>query len=258
MEILSGSDFSKDLEYKDSSATIISEETVRALGLENPVGANFNMIKPVQAKRIIGVVKNFHIESLHEAIQPVIISLGRNDLLRFLSIRISPENIKETLDNLRQKWVEIFPGVPFKYSFFNEDFNSLYRAEERLSMIFVYFTVLALVIACLGLLGLAAFVSQKRAKEIGIRKVLGANVAQIVLLLLKEFVILVGVANIIAWPLAYVLMRGWLQNFAYRISISPVIFIIAGLLALTLAVLTVGFQSLKSATTDPVKSIRYE
>lgn len=258
MEILSGSDFSKDLEYKDSSATIISEETVRALGLENPVGANFNMIKPVQAKRIIGVVKNFHIESLHEAIQPVIISLGRNDLLRFLSIRISPENIKETLDNLRQKWVEIFPGVPFKYSFFNEDFNSLYRAEERLSMIFVYFTVLALVIACLGLLGLAAFVSQRRAKEIGIRKVLGANVAQIVLLLLKEFVILVGVANIIAWPLAYVLMRGWLQNFAYRISISPVIFIIAGLLALTLAVLTVGFQSLKSATTDPVKSIRYE
>lgn len=258
MEILSGSDFSKDLEYKDSSATIISEETVRALGLENPVGANFNMIKPVQAKRIIGVVKNFHIESFHEAIQPVIISLGRNDLLRFLSIRISPENIKETLDNLRQKWMEIFPGVPFKYSFFNEDFNSLYRAEERLSMIFVYFTVLALVIACLGLLGLAAFVSQRRAKEIGIRKVLGANVAQIVLLLLKEFVILVGVANIIAWPLAYVLMRGWLQNFAYRISISPVIFIIAGLLALTLAVLTVGFQSLKSATIDPVKSIRYE
>lgn len=258
MEILSGSDFSKDLEYKDSSATIISEETVRALGLENPVGANFNMIKPVQAKRIIGVVKNFHIESLHEAIQPVIISLGRNDLLRFLSIRISLENIKETLDNLRQKWVEIFPGVPFKYSFFNEDFDALYRAEERLSMIFVYFTVLALVIACLGLFGLAAFVSQRRAKEIGIRKVLGANVAQIVLLLLKEFVILVGVANIIAWPLAYVLMRGWLQNFAYRISISPVIFIIAGLLALTLAVLTVGFQSLKSATTDPVKSIRYE
>ncbi len=125
-------------------------------------------------------------------------------------------------------------------------------------MIFVYFTVLALVIACLGLLGLAAFVSQRRAKEIGIRKVLGANVAQIVLLLRKEFVILVGVANIIAWPLAYVLMRGWLQNFAYRISISPVIFIFAGLLALTLAVLTVGFQSLKSATTDPVKSIRYE
>lgn len=258
MEILSGSDFSKDLEYKDSSATIISEEAVRALGLENPVGANFNMIKPVQAKRIIGVVKNFHIESLHKAIQPVIISLGRNDLLRFLSIRISPENIRETLDTLRQKWEGIFPGVPFKYSFFNEDFNSLYRAEERLSVIFVYFTVLALVIACLGLLGLAAFVSQRRAKEIGIRKVLGANVAQIVLLLLKEFVILVGVANIIAWPLAYVLMRGWLQNFAYRISISPVIFIIAGLLALTLAVLTVGFQSLKSATTDPVKSIRYE
>lgn len=258
MEILSGSDFTYDLENTNSDATIISEETVEVLGLENPVGANFNMIKPVQAKSIIGVVKNFHIESLHEAIQPVIISLGRNDPLRFFSIRISPGNITETLNDLRQHWAGIFPGVPFQYSFFDEDFDSLYKAEERLGKIFVYFTVLALVIACLGLLGLAAFVSQRRAKEIGIRKVLGANVAQIVLLLLKEFVILVGVANIIAWPLAYVLMRGWLQNFAYRISISLMIFILAGLLALMLAVLTVGFQSLKSATTDPVKAIRYE
>lgn len=258
MEILSGQDFSNDLKNENSDATIISEETIKALGLENPVGANFNMIKPVQAKKIIGVVKNFHIESLHEALQPVIISLGRNDPFRFLSIRIAEENVAETLNNLRQKWIGIFPGVPFKYSFFDEDFDALYKAEERLGKIFIYFTVLALVIACLGLLGLAAFVSQRRAKEIGIRKVLGATVAQIILLLLKEFVILVGVANIIAWPLAYVLMRGWLQNFAYRISISPVIFIIAGLLALTLAVLTVGFQSLKSATTDPVKAIRYE
>jgi len=216
------------------------------------------MIKPVQAKRVIGVVKNFHIESLHEVIQPVIISLGRNDPLRFFSIRITEENVSETIAELRQKWTEIFPGVPFKYSFFDEDFDALYEAEERLGKIFIYFTVLALVIACLGLLGLAAFVSQRRAKEIGIRKVLGANVGQMVLLLLKEFVILVGVANIIAWPLAYILMRGWLQNFAYRISISFVIFIMAGLLALTLAVLTVGFQSLKSATSDPVKAIRYE
>ncbi|MFC2167231.1 FtsX-like permease family protein, partial [Acidobacteriota bacterium] len=258
MEILSGSDFSHDLESENSDATIISEETVKGLGLENPVGANFNMIKPVQAKRIIGVVKNFHIESLHEVIQPVIISLGRNDPFRFLSIRIDKDNVSGTLNELRQKWIGIFPGVPFKYSFFDEDFDALYKAEDRLGKIFVYFTVLALVIACLGLLGLAAFVSQRRAKEIGIRKVLGANSAQVVLLLLKEFVILVGVANIIAWPLAYVLMRGWLQNFAYRISISLVIFIIAGFLALILAVLTVGFQSLKTATSDPVKSIRYE
>ncbi|MFC2168619.1 ABC transporter permease [Acidobacteriota bacterium] len=258
MEILSGSDFTHDLENPNSEATIISEETVRSLGLENPVGANFNMIKPVQAKRIIAVVKNFHIESLHEAIQPVIISLGRNDPLRFLSVRIVKDNVTETLKNLRQKWMEIFPGVPFQYSFFDEDFDALYKAEERLGKIFIYFTVLALIIACLGLLGLAAFVSQRRAKEIGIRKVLGANVTQIVSLLLKEFIMLVGVANIIAWPLAYVLMRGWLQNFAYRISISFVTFIIAGFLALALAVLTVGFQSLKSAIADPVRSIRYE
>jgi len=258
IKILSGQDFSNDLKNINSDATIISQETVKALGLENPVGANFSMIKPVQAKRIIGVVKDFHIESLHEALQPVIISLGRNDPFRFLSIRIAEENVSETLNELRQKWVGIFPGVPFKYSFFDEDFDALYKAEERLGKIFIFFTVLALVIACLGLLGLAAFVSQRRAKEIGIRKVLGANVAQIVLLLQKEFVILVGVANIIAWPLAYILMRGWLQNFAYRIPISLGIFMIAGLLALTLAVLTVGFQSLKSATTDPVKAIRYE
>jgi len=257
--ILSGRDFSDDFgDGKSSDAVIVNQETANGLGLETPVGTNFSMIKPVQAKRIVGLVKYFHLESLHEPIQPVIISMGTNEPLRFLSVRITPDNVTETLDALKKKWAGIFPGFPFQYSFFDEDYDSLYKAEERLGRIFIYFTVLALVIACLGLLGLAAFVSQRRAKEIGIRKVLGANVAQIVLLLLKEFVILVGVANIIAWPFAYVLMRGWLQNFAYRISISPVIFIIVGFLALTLAVLTVGFQSLKSATTDPVKAIRYE
>ena len=258
MDIIAGRDFSNEFGDENSDAVIVNEETVKSLGLETPVGANFTMIKPVQAKKIVGVVKNFHLESLHEVIQSVMISQGSNEPLRFLSIRVSPVNITQTLDALNKKWIGIFPGIPFQYSFFDEDFDALYRAEERLGKIFVYFTFLALVIACLGLLGLAAFVSQRRAKEIGIRKVLGARVVQIVLLLLKEFVILVGIANVIAWPLAYVLMRGWLQNFAYRISISLVIFIIAGLLALALAVLTVGIQSLKSATSDPVKSIRYE
>ena len=259
MEILSGRDFSRDYgDESQSDAVIINRETAQGLGLESPAGANFTMIKPVQAKKIVGVIKSFHLESLHEPIQAVIISRGQNEPLRFLSIRIAAGNISGTLDALSQKWAEIFPGIPFKYSFFDEDFDALYRAEERLERIFIYFTVLALAIACLGLLGLAAFVSQKRAKEIGIRKVLGARTVQILLLLLKEFLFLVGIANIIAWPLSYILMRGWLQNFAYRISLPLTIFIVAGFLALTVAVLTVGFQSLKSATSDPVKAIRYE
>ena len=258
MEILSGRDFSDEFGDENSDAVIINQETAKGLGLETPAGANFTMIKPIQAKRIVGVVKNFHLESLHEAIQPVIISQGKNEPVRFLSVRISSGNVKETLDALHRKWEGIFPGIPFQYSFFDEDFDSLYRAEEQLGKIFFYFTVLALVIASLGLLGLAAFVSQRRTKEMGIRKVLGANIPQIVLLFLKEFVILVGVANIIAWPLAYILMRGWLQNFAYRTSIHFGYFLLAGFLALAIAVLCVGFQSLKSATADPVKAIRYE
>lgn len=258
MELLSGRDFSNEFGDENSDAVIINQETAKGLGLETPVGANFAMIKPIQAKKIIGLVKNFHLESLHEAIQPVIISQGENEPLRFLSIRIDSGNIAETLASLRQKWEEIFPGIPFRYSFFNEDFDALYRSEEQLGKIFVYFTVLALAIASLGLLGLAAFVSQRRAKEIGIRKVLGANISQIVFLLFKEFVILVGVANIVAWPLAYVLMRGWLQNFAYRTSIHFGYFVSAGFIALSIAVLSVGFQSLKSAAVDPVKAIRYE
>lgn len=258
MEILSGRDFSNDFGDENSDVVIINQETAKGLGLEIPVGANFTMIKPIQAKRIVGVVKNFHLESLHEPIQPVIISQGQNEPLRFLSVRISSGDIKETLDALSQKWGGIFPGIPFQYSFFDEDFETLYRSEEQLGRVFVYFTVLALVIASLGLLGLAAFVSQRRAKEMGIRKVLGANVTQIVFLFLKEFVILVGIANIFAWPLAYVLMREWLQNFAYRTSIHFGYFVLAGFLALAIAVLSVGFQSLKSATADPVKAIRYE
>jgi putative ABC transport system permease protein len=258
MEILSGRDFSVDFGDENSDVVIINQEMARGLGLETPVGTNFNMIKPVQAKRIAGVLKSFHLESLHEPIQPVIISQGKNEPLRYLSIRIASGNIAGTLDALHQKWEGIFPGIPFQYSFFDEDYTALYRSEKQLGQIIVYFTVLALVIAGLGLLGLAAFVSQRRVKEIGIRKVLGANTSEILFLLLKEFVILVGAANIFAWPLAYIFMREWLQGFAYRASFRFEYFFLAGLMALIIAVLSVGFQSFKSAMADPVKAIRYE
>jgi putative ABC transport system permease protein len=162
------------------------------------------------------------------------------------------------LQFLEKRWELLQPAFPFEYSFLDEAFDRQYRFEKKLSQIFTYFTFLAILIACLGLFGLASFSTEKRTKEIGIRKALGASVSEIILMLSKEFTKWVLAANVIAWPIAYFAMKQWLQNFAYRTEIGFSTFILAGVLAFVIALLTVGYQSIKAARANPVEALRYE
>ncbi len=175
-----------------------------------------------------------------------------------LSVRIAEGNVNETITMMEDKWANYAPGEPFQYTFLDEDFDDLFRAEQRLGKVFSIFTGLAIIVACLGLLGLAAFMAEQRTKEIGIRKVMGASVASVMLLLSKDFTRLVIIAFVLSIPAAYFMMDWWLEGFAFRIAIGPWIFIIAGLSALLIAWLTVSWQSAKAATANPVKSLRSE
>jgi putative ABC transport system permease protein len=175
-----------------------------------------------------------------------------------ISFRINTDNISRTIGLLEKKWKEFLPNQPIEYAFMDDRFENMYMAEQRIGKIFGVFTTLAVFIGCLGLFGLAAFTAEQRTKEIGIRKVLGATAPGIIRLLMKEFVILVAVANVIAWPVAYFVMQEWLKDFAYRISIGVWIFIVAGALTLLIAMLTVVFQATKAALMNPVDSLRYE
>jgi len=173
-------------------------------------------------------------------------------------VRINPLNISDTLEFLRNKWNEIISGQSFEYTFLDEDFDSLYKSELRLGKIFSVVTSLAIFIACLGLFGLAAFSVEQRIKEIGIRKVLGSTSLKIVLLISKEYTRLVLIANFVSWPIAYYAMNKWLQNFAYKIHIGLELFILSGLLAFCISLLTVGYLSVKAAIANPVDALRYE
>jgi hypothetical protein len=258
MEIIGGRDFSLEYGADTVNSVIINEETAKRLGLDSPVDARINQIKPVIPKTVVGVVRDFHLESLHQVIQPVIIAPGKPWTFRFISVRISPDDIPGTIAFIRGKWFDIYPGAPFDYSFFDEDFDALYKSEERLGSLFLYFTVLAILIASLGLFGLASFTAEQRSKEIGIRKVVGASVPDIVFLLLKEFAVLVLISNVLAWPVAYFIMRDWLENFAYRIDIGVLIFFAAAVSALLIAMIAVSFQAVKEALINPVEAIKYD
>jgi putative ABC transport system permease protein len=176
----------------------------------------------------------------------------------YLLVKLRPGDPSGALAYFRQVWGKINPGFPCEYRFLDESFNSMYENEERLAGIFLAFAILAVFISCLGLVGLSSYMAEERTKEIGIRKVLGASTGGIVSLFSRNFLWLVAVANAIAWPVGYIVMRGWLRNYAFRTSLSPGIFLLAGILGLLSALLSVGYQTLKAATADPVRSLRYE
>ena len=258
MELIAGRDFSLEMGDETAGAVIINQEASRGLRLSDPVNSNIQKIKPIQPKKVIGLARDFHMESLHVPIRPAIISLGQFEPYQYLSVRIAPDDISGTLGFLRDKWAEVNPGTPFAYTFFDQDFDALYRSEHRLGRLFLYFTTLALTIACLGLVGLVSFIAERRSKEIGVRKVLGASVPHIVLLLLKEFALLIVIANLIAWPLVYFAMSSWLRDFAYRTRIGLELFIIAALLVMAAAFISIGLQTFRAATADPIHALRYE
>ena len=246
-----------------SDAVVANEAAVRQFGWEEPLGKRV-WINSEEAGAVIGVVRDFHTASLHEAIEPVVMRAATGDLsaagdlARYLVIRIRGADVAEALRSLEARWDAVEPDRPFAYSFLDEDMEALYAAEQRLGWIAGAFAGLAVFIACLGLFGLAAFAAEQRTKEIGVRKVLGASVASIVALLAKEFVMLVGVAFVVAVPVAYLAMRRWLEGFAYRIDLGVGVFLLVGTLALGIALLTVSYQAVKAAQADPVKALRYE
>lgn len=245
----------------DSLAVILNESAVRRLGLEDPVGTQLYW-RGESTYTIIGVVRDFHVTSLHRAIEPVAL-LGpdprnRNRPNLLVSVRIQPDDVPATLAALGATWKQFAPQEPFVYTFLDDAFAVLYQAEVRTGWLISFFALLAVLIACFGLFGLSAFTTQQRTKEIGIRKILGASVAGIVGLLSKEYLKLVLVAFVVAVPLAWMGIHRWLEGFAYRVSIGWDVFAFSGLVVLLIAFLTVGYQSVKAATANPVSSLRYE
>jgi putative ABC transport system permease protein len=257
--LLRGRYFSKEFP-SDTTSVVINEEMAKECGAEDPVGKELLQIgTQSRAYRIIGVIKDFHYQSLHEQIKPLALFLGPvTQAASIVSIRISSTNIPATTAFIDHTWKEVTGGEDIHASFVDEDLDRLYRSDERAGTVAALFSGLAIFIACLGLFGMASYVTEQRKKEIGIRKVLGATVAEIVGLLSQEFFKWVLVANIVAWPVAYYVMNNWLNNFAYRTSISLWVFIVSGAMALAIALLTVSSHAIKAAAANPVESLRYE
>ena len=257
LEFIQGRYFTEEAQ-EGRREVVLNESGAKILGYEEAVGQRIIDIEG-RDFTIIGVVKDFHFESLHKELNPLIIHpYSPRGSGRYLSIRVRAENIKETLAAMKKTWEKYALNQAFEYEFFDDHFAQLYRSEEKTGTIFFSFSLLAILIASLGLSGLTAFITQQRTKEIGIRKVLGASVSGILFLYTKQFTRWVIVANIIAWPLAYFAMNKWLENFAYRASIGVGTFVLSALLALLIALLTVSFQSIRAAIANPADCLRYE
>ena len=262
MKIIKGRAFSRNIPTDKTEACIINESAAWLMGFESPLGKAVYFDHPAFEEsykhvKIIGVVKDFHAHSLHKEIAPSIFRM-HEPYLSYVYIKIQPGEITATLDYIRKTTETFAPDYPYRYEFMDRTYNRLYEMEIRMGKIINVFAVLAVLISCLGLFGLASYTIEKRTKEIGIRKVLGASVAKISSMLSLEFLKWVALANLIAWPVAWYFMHLWLDNFVYRIDLSWWIFITAGLLGLILALLTVVYQSTKAALANPIESLRYE
>ncbi len=248
----------------DTLAVVMNETAAKEFGIsEDPIGKQIEHAHGENENafvvNVIGVMKDFHFQSLHQKIQPILIFLFYPDNFgRNISVKVNPNNINDKLKEIENVWHKYAGNQAFEYVFFDEQFAKAYAAEKRTGIIVTVFSILAILIACLGLLGLAAFTTEQRTKEVGIRKILGASVPGIVILLLKDFAKWVLISNIIAWPIAYFALNKWLEDFAYRIDLTIWAFVAASMIAIFIAIFTVSYQSIRAATANPVKSLRYE
>lgn len=264
--ILEGRSFDREHPTDNSEAYVLNEAAVKFFQMEEPVGSRLEGLAftGTQWSRknavVIGVVKDFHMASLHSEVRPTVFSLSSQATtgLNFMNVRISPENMRETLQFMEATWQQFAPERPFQYSFMDDDINEHYVSENQFLSVFTTFATLSIIIGCLGLFGLTAFIMKRRTKEIGIRKVLGAEIPLLVGVLSKDFLKLVLLANLLGWPLAYFMMDKWLQDFAYSAGIPLWAFAVTGLGALLIAFASVAYHSIKTASTNPVNSIRYE
>ena len=258
MKMVAGRSFSRDFASDSSKAMIINEKAVSLLGYANAqdaIGANYQQWG--SNGEIIGVVKDFNYRSLQQEISPLTMRLDPTQT-EIITVKIEANNTAQTLASIESAWQSILPADPFEYHFLDELFNNQYESEEQFEDLFLSFALLAIFISCLGLLGLAAYSTIQRKREIGIRKIVGASISSIVNLLSKEFIKLVAIAFIISAPIAWYLMHGWLEDFAYKIDIKWWMFVVAGLGSMVIALVTVSFQAIKAATSNPVESLRTE
>jgi putative ABC transport system permease protein len=254
LKLARGRNFSREYPSDAGGAFLINESARIALGWDDPVGRELSWGR---IGEIVGVTKDYHMHSLHLPIMPLLISLNP-EASRYISVKISGKNIPATLAFIRKTWERFEPDYPFEYSSFDEIFDRAYSTEQRLGKIFSAFAGLAILIACLGLLGLASFTAEQKTKEIGIRKVLGASTSGVIALLSREFMKWVVLADFIAWPIGYFAMSSWLRNFAYRTSLTVPMFLGAGLAAFAIAAAVITAQTFRAAAANPVESIRYE
>lgn len=258
MEIpmIEGEDLIKTFQSSGERAYILNRSALEYMGWESAVGKKFSIFGEEAPGRVIGVTEEFLFRSLHHEVAPCVMLV--RDQWRQLSVRIRPTRIDATLGTLKDTWKEIVPQFPFTYSFLDETFDSLYRSERKLNQLIIVFTILSLLIACLGLFSLSSLSAEQKTKEIGIRKVMGASVSNIIHVISMQFIRWVLLANLFAWPVAYYTLRLWLRNFAYRIDIILDAFLLSGVLALLIALLIVSVRSIKAALANPVDSLKYE
>jgi putative ABC transport system permease protein len=255
MEMVAGRGFSKEFST-DPQNYIVNEAAVEFMKMDDPVGKMFSIWQ--NEGRIIGVIKNFHSTSLHNTIPPLVMTFYQFVPHNQIFIRIQPDNIKSTLSEIEKIWTVNMPDTPFQYEFLDDVFRRQYLNEEKIETLFQYFSALAIFISCIGLFGLAAFIAQRRTKEIGVRKIVGASVSDIILLMIRDFAKWLMLAVLIAVPVGWYAMKSWLSNFAYKINISWWMFALSGLIVFTIAVFTVSWQAIRAARTNPVESLRYE
>jgi len=260
IKLMEGRDFSKE-HPGDIKACIINGKLASLLNTKPVLGAEIDIWG--EKRRVIGVTRDFNFRPLNEAVGPLaIMMISENNFLfnklRVLSARVSPRNIEAAVGYIRETWERILPGRPFEYSFLDEQFDTEYRSMEKMKNLAGSFAVLAIFISCLGLFGLASFMAEQRTKEIGIRKVLGASILNIVRLISNEFIVLVLFSNIIAWPLAWYVMNRWLEEYAYHMNIDIGLFFIVGSSVMVVALLSVGYRAIRAACADPVDAIKYE
>lgn len=259
MELLEGRNYSKDAGTDQQEALLINEALVKELGWKEPVGRKLQLGNGTE-RTVIGVVKNFHFASMRHNIEPLIMFYNPNGNSN-LTLRLKGD-VQSAMSFVKETWKDVYPNYPMEYQFFDQEFDNMYKGDEKFSNLVISFTWLAIFIACLGLFALSAYIAEQRKKEIGVRKVLGSNIPQIVMLLSKEFLLLILIATALAWPLAYYAINSWLGDFQYKIELlAPSnigIFLGSGILALVIGLLTVSYQSVMAAIVNPIKSLKSE
>jgi ABC-type antimicrobial peptide transport system permease subunit len=241
----------------DSSAVLVNENMAKLISNKSAVGVALPM-DDKKPSRVIGVFKNYNFRSLHTDIAPLTLVMDKNYPINYIFIKVKPGSLLQSFDQISQKWKETFPGVEFKGSWLNENTEKQYKKEKRLSTIFISSAIIAIIISCIGLIAISVMIMVQRTKEIGIRKVLGSSITGIVLLLSGDFIKLVVLAAFISFPIGWWVMHNWLADFVYRIDIEWWIFALAGFVAVVIAFVTVGSQSLRAAMINPVKSLKSE